>query len=140
MTTRKRDYTSSSTFLGKESQGYKKNNISNRVTNSPHMVANKDTFSTTRMYQTTENDYDGLIKRLTNKADSNRIGCRKCGYTGHLSFECFNTLRTNPQQEVIVDVGSTSSDTDDDELPTAGTSGIKGTHKFSDKSKLLMNL
>ena len=35
---------------------------------------------------------------------------------GHLTFECFNTLRTNPQQEVIVDVGSTSSETSDDDI------------------------
>ena len=56
-----------------------------------------------------------------------------CLAAGHLSFECFNTLRTNPQQEVIVDVGSTSSDSDDDELPTAGTSGVKGAQKYSDK-------
>ena len=35
---------------------------------------------------------------------------------GHLTYECFNTLRTNPLQEVIVDVGSTSSETSDDDL------------------------
>ena len=31
---------------------------------------------------------------------------------GHLTFQCYNTLKIKPEQEVIVDVSSTSSDSD----------------------------
>lgn len=52
---------------------------------------------------------------------------------GHLSFECFNTLRTNPQQEVIVDVGSTSSETTDDDLPPKISNTAKDREKKYNK-------
>ncbi|XP_018424833.1 PREDICTED: protein SREK1IP1, partial [Nanorana parkeri] len=52
--------------------------------------------------------------------DNIRAGCKKCGYPGHLTFECRNFLRVDPQRDIVLDVSSTSSgDSDEeDEIPT----------------------
>merc|ERR1719246_375531 len=41
-------------------------------------------------------------------------GCKKCGYIGHLTFECRNFQRLDPAKEVTLDVSSTSSESDSD--------------------------
>ncbi|CAH1237794.1 SREK1IP1 [Branchiostoma lanceolatum] len=63
-------------------------------------------------------DVQGLVARLTNQAGENqaRVGCGKCGYTGHLTFECRNFLRANPAQDIVLDVSSTSSEDSEEEL------------------------
>ncbi|XP_057598626.1 protein SREK1IP1 isoform X3 [Hippopotamus amphibius kiboko] len=47
--------------------------------------------------------------------DSVRAGCKKCGYPGHLTFECRNFLRVDPKRDIVLDVSSTSSEESDAE-------------------------
>nr|XP_035922860.1 protein SREK1IP1 isoform X2 [Halichoerus grypus] len=47
--------------------------------------------------------------------DSVRAGCKKCGYPGHLTFECRNFLRVDPKRDIVLDVSSTSSEESDEE-------------------------
>jgi len=45
---------------------------------------------------------------------STLIGCRKCGYPGHMTFECRNGVKTaNNRYAMVLDVSSTSSDDED---------------------------
>lgn len=66
--------------------------------------------------------------------ETNRAACKKCGYTGHLTFQCRNFLKVSsdtcvstqsprvtlliflfqvdPDREILLDVSSTSSDSD----------------------------
>ncbi|KAM4052860.1 protein SREK1IP1 [Anomaloglossus baeobatrachus] len=48
--------------------------------------------------------------------DNIRAGCKKCGYPGHLTFECRNFLRVDPQRDIVLDVSSTSSEDTDEEV------------------------
>ncbi|XP_063819218.1 protein SREK1IP1 isoform X2 [Pseudophryne corroboree] len=48
--------------------------------------------------------------------DNIRAGCKKCGYPGHLTFECRNFLRVDPQRDIVLDVSSTSSEDTDEEI------------------------
>ncbi|KAG4072052.1 hypothetical protein HA402_015551 [Bradysia odoriphaga] len=41
-----------------------------------------------------------------------RAACKKCGYSGHLTFQCRNFLKVDPNKEILLDVSSTSSDSD----------------------------
>ena len=43
-----------------------------------------------------------------------KLGCKKCGYSGHFTFECRNFVKLDPEKEVALDIDSTSSDTDSD--------------------------
>uniref|UniRef100_A0A915IQW1 Dimethylglycine dehydrogenase n=1 Tax=Romanomermis culicivorax TaxID=13658 RepID=A0A915IQW1_ROMCU len=43
--------------------------------------------------------------------------CKKCGYVGHLTFQCRNFIKLEPRQNVLLDVSSTSSESSDDETP-----------------------
>lgn len=47
--------------------------------------------------------------------DSSRPGCTICGYPGHFKFQCRNFQKINPNQNIILDVSSTSSESDIDE-------------------------
>uniref|UniRef100_A0A4W3JUE3 Protein SREK1IP1 n=1 Tax=Callorhinchus milii TaxID=7868 RepID=A0A4W3JUE3_CALMI len=47
--------------------------------------------------------------------DSIRAGCKKCGYPGHLTFECRNFVRVDPQKDIVLDVSSTSSEETEEE-------------------------
>ncbi|XP_032705644.1 protein SREK1IP1 isoform X2 [Lontra canadensis] len=47
--------------------------------------------------------------------DSVRAGCKKCGYPGHLTFECRNFLRVDPKRDIVLDVSSTSSEESEEE-------------------------
>ncbi|CAL8080472.1 unnamed protein product [Calicophoron daubneyi] len=51
-----------------------------------------------------------------NTGSNFRVGCKKCGFTGHLTFQCRNYLRGDITGDVVLDVSSTSSQSDDDEL------------------------
>ena len=45
---------------------------------------------------------------------STLIGCRKCGYPGHMTFECRNGVKTGANRyAMVLDVSSTSSDDED---------------------------
>merc|ERR1712071_177050 len=46
--------------------------------------------------------------------EATRPACKKCGYPGHLTFQCRNFLSANPTTGVVLDVSSTSSEEDDD--------------------------
>ncbi len=49
------------------------------------------------------------------QAKEQKLGaCKKCGYTGHLTFQCRNFIRLEQAKEVVLDVSSTSSDSDSD--------------------------
>merc|ERR1711944_154533 len=49
-----------------------------------------------------------------NRPSETRPACKKCGYPGHLTYECRNFLRLDPEKEVLLDVSSTSSESDAD--------------------------
>ena len=49
-----------------------------------------------------------------NRPSDTRPACKKCGYPGHLTYECRNFLRLDPEKEVLLDVSSTSSESDAD--------------------------
>ena len=49
-----------------------------------------------------------------NRPSDSRPSCKKCGYPGHLTFECRNFLRLDPEKEVLLDISSTSSESDAD--------------------------
>uniref|UniRef100_A0A8C6W0H8 Protein SREK1IP1 n=1 Tax=Nothobranchius furzeri TaxID=105023 RepID=A0A8C6W0H8_NOTFU len=49
--------------------------------------------------------------------DNIRAGCKKCGYPGHLTFECRNFVRVDPQKDIVLDVSSTSSEESEDDGP-----------------------
>ncbi|KAL5283400.1 SREK1IP1 family protein [Megaselia abdita] len=52
---------------------------------------------------------------MLNNSNHNGIkSCKKCGYSGHLTFQCRNFLQVDPDQSVVLDVSSTSTDSDDD--------------------------
>ncbi|XP_063387932.1 protein SREK1IP1-like [Cydia fagiglandana] len=46
--------------------------------------------------------------------DSSRAACKKCGYAGHLTFQCRNFIKVDPNKEIVLDVSSTSSDSEQD--------------------------
>lgn len=49
--------------------------------------------------------------------------CRKCGYPGHLQFECYNFLR--PNGGGCADISSTSSESDyETPLTAKGTKAV----------------
>ncbi|CAG0886359.1 unnamed protein product, partial [Cyprideis torosa] len=61
-------------------------------------------------------DPAALLSRL-NPQDGQptlRAACKKCGYPGHLTFQCMNFIKVNPNKDVVLDVESTSSDTEDE--------------------------
>merc|ERR1712131_415038 len=43
------------------------------------------------------------------------IGCRKCGYPGHMTYECRNGVKTGSSSYAMIhcDISSTSSDDED---------------------------
>lgn len=45
-----------------------------------------------------------------------RAACKKCGYSGHLTFQCRNFIKIDPNKEVVLDVSSTSSDSEQETL------------------------
>ncbi|XP_068625029.1 protein SREK1IP1-like [Battus philenor] len=51
---------------------------------------------------------------LVNKfgKESTRAACKKCGYAGHLTFQCRNFIKVDPNKEIVLDVSSTSSDSE----------------------------
>ncbi|KAK4815521.1 hypothetical protein QYF61_003213 [Mycteria americana] len=59
----------------------------------------------------------GVMALPGGNKDNIRAGCKKCGYPGHLTFECRNFLRVDPQRDIVLDVSSTSSeDSEEEEL------------------------
>ena len=50
------------------------------------------------------------------KSTEIKTGCKKCGYPGHLTFQCRNFVKLDPVKDVVLDVSSTSSDSEDEYL------------------------
>ncbi|KRT86533.1 hypothetical protein AMK59_95 [Oryctes borbonicus] len=48
--------------------------------------------------------------------ESARPACKKCGYAGHLTFQCRNFIKVDPNKEILLDISSTSSESDQDYL------------------------
>ncbi|KRY75087.1 Regulator of chromosome condensation, partial [Trichinella pseudospiralis] len=40
--------------------------------------------------------------------------CRKCGYVGHLTYQCRNLIKLKSQKDVVIDISSTSSESETD--------------------------
>lgn len=55
-------------------------------------------------------EYEG--RTLSNKEGA-RAACKKCGYAGHLTYQCRNFIKVDPNKDIVLDVSSTSSDSDD---------------------------
>jgi len=55
----------------------------------------------------------GIVKSVDKKS-----GCKKCGYPGHLTFQCRNFIQLDPVKDVVLDVSSTSSESDGDDYST----------------------
>jgi len=66
----------------------------------------------------TQNPYDNFqgllaLARLTGGTSGSSVkgACKRCGGVGHLTFQCRNFVKV---QQVVEEVSSTSSDSDDD--------------------------
>ncbi|CAG4938697.1 unnamed protein product [Colias eurytheme] len=55
-------------------------------------------------------NYTDLVSKIGK--DSSRAACKKCGYAGHLTFQCRNFIKVDPNKEIVLDVSSTSSDSE----------------------------
>lgn len=53
----------------------------------------------------------------SNKKRSTGGTCAKCGYSGHLTYQCRNFLQTSQNKDVILDVSSTESEESDYSTP-----------------------
>ncbi|CAH0717812.1 unnamed protein product, partial [Brenthis ino] len=53
-----------------------------------------------------------LVSKISK--DSSRAACKKCGYAGHLTFQCRNFIKVDPNKEIVLDVSSTSSDSEEE--------------------------
>lgn len=58
--------------------------------------------------------------------------CRKCGFPGHLPFQCRNYIQLKPGQSTVIDVSSTSSES---ETETPLVKKHKKKHKKKDSKK-----
>ncbi|KAI1723864.1 zinc knuckle domain-containing protein [Ditylenchus destructor] len=62
-----------------------------------------DTFGASRINET-DTSGEVLVKPPVTGA------CRKCGFTGHLAYQCRNFIQLKPNQETQIDISSTSSE------------------------------
>lgn len=53
---------------------------------------------------------------LPQNKESARPACKKCGYTGHLTYQCRNFIKVDPNKDILLDVSSTSSESEQDYL------------------------
>ena len=67
----------------------------------------------------------------------NKTGCKKCGYSGHLTFQCRNFIKLDPVKDPVLDVSSTSSDEDEYLTPLTSlrASEIKAKKEKKKKAK-----
>ncbi|ELT98281.1 hypothetical protein CAPTEDRAFT_122553 [Capitella teleta] len=70
---------------------------------------------------------------MKNPSSSIRSTCHKCGYAGHLTFQCRNFQKVDPSRDVVLDVSSTSSESDPEDfispLKLPGTKFMRGRKK-----------
>ncbi|XP_063987347.1 protein SREK1IP1-like [Diachasmimorpha longicaudata] len=55
---------------------------------------------------------DIISKLIPQNKEQVRPACKKCGYAGHLTYQCRNFIKVDPNKEIVLDVSSTSSDSD----------------------------
>lgn len=56
-----------------------------------------------------ESKFSGFAKETTA-----RPACKKCGYSGHLTFQCRNFIKIDPNKDIMLDVSSTSSESEEE--------------------------
>ncbi|XP_015519972.1 protein SREK1IP1 [Neodiprion lecontei] len=61
-------------------------------------------------------DPEFLSRLIPQNKEQVRPACKKCGYAGHLTFQCRNFIKVDPNKEIVLDVSSTSSDSDENYL------------------------
>lgn len=61
-------------------------------------------------------DSDILSHLVPQGKETIRPACKKCGYAGHLTFQCRNFIKVDPNKEIVLDVSSTSSESEDEYL------------------------
>ncbi|XP_025418049.1 LOW QUALITY PROTEIN: protein SREK1IP1-like [Sipha flava] len=49
-----------------------------------------------------------------NKETTARPACKKCGYSGHLTYQCRNFIKIDPNKDIVLDVSSTSSESEEE--------------------------
>ncbi|XP_011154035.2 protein SREK1IP1 [Harpegnathos saltator] len=54
-----------------------------------------------------------LARLIPQNKEHVRPACKKCGYAGHLTYQCRNFIKIDPNKEIVLDVSSTSSDSDE---------------------------
>lgn len=59
-------------------------------------------------------DPEMLARLIPQGKETVRPACKKCGYAGHLTYQCRNFIKVDPNKDIVLDVSSTSSDTEDD--------------------------
>ncbi|KAK9876600.1 hypothetical protein WA026_013979 [Henosepilachna vigintioctopunctata] len=58
---------------------------------------------------------EGYASKLLPPAkEAVRAACKKCGYAGHLTYQCRNFLKVDPNKDIVLDVSSTSSETEEE--------------------------
>lgn len=58
-------------------------------------------------------DPEFLARLIPQNKEQVRPACKKCGYAGHLTYQCRNFIKIDPNKEIVLDVSSTSSDSDE---------------------------
>lgn len=66
--------------------------------------------------------------------DTNRAACTKCGYAGHLTYQCRNFLKIDPNKDIVLDVSSTSSESDDLTTPLTSLHAAEIAQKLHEKN------
>lgn len=56
-----------------------------------------------------ESKFSGFAKETTA-----RPACKKCGYSGHLTYQCRNFIKIDPNKDIVLDVSSTSSESEEE--------------------------
>uniref|UniRef100_A0AAY5L6V3 Protein SREK1IP1 n=1 Tax=Esox lucius TaxID=8010 RepID=A0AAY5L6V3_ESOLU len=94
-------------------------------------------------HQTGQHSSSLQLSNFGPNKDNIRAGCKKCGYPGHLTFECRNFVRVDPRKDIVLDVSSTSSEESSEDEPEhlsndklgRGGKDSKGSHEDSRKAK-----
>ncbi|KHN81701.1 Protein SREK1IP1 [Toxocara canis] len=79
----------------------------------------------------TSKDVSGITRMRTAVTGA----CRKCGYAGHLAFQCRNFLQPKDSKDSFLDVSSTSSESEYETPLTSKEKKKKKEHKKSKKHK-----
>jgi len=57
-----------------------------------------------------QNLFKGIQGEILVRAQLATGACTKCGYVGHLPFQCRNFIQIKPNQKTEIDISSTSSE------------------------------